>query len=104
MLLGIREGKCLVSALQEEPWLISEWLKNREAASVELRIVVDADSQLSKAFFIRDLPISFKQEHRKYGFHGVTEMPVQRMLNPASRKFLAGTPTQHDPMLELRGE
>ena len=104
LVLGIREGKSLTTALQEEPWLLNEWSKTREDASVELRIVVEAERQHPSAVFMRDLPVSFNQEYRKYGFRSLVEAPPKYIQNSESRRFIIGKSTMHDPMLELEGE
>lgn len=101
LLLGIRRSKTLVEALREEPWLVSEWAKRREAAEVHLRIVTDADDISTSAYFQRDVPLSFDQDHRKFGFRRVCELPLLYIPNAASRHARGQGPTQHDPMLEL---
>lgn len=102
--LGVREGKCLLHALQEEPWLVSEWMRKIEDVHVKLRIVVESEDQYSNNFFIRDIPLSFNQEQREYGFRCVTQKAPKHIYNPGSRKYVAGEHTEHDPMLELKGE
>lgn len=102
--LGIRTNKTLLEALQEEPWLISEWLRRREDYQVRLRIVMEADERNTRIYFQRDVPLSFDQTHRKFGFRRVSESDPQVVCNTLSRRFIAKNPTEHDPMLELRGE
>jgi len=99
LLLGIRKGKPLLDALREEPWLLSEWAQNREATEVHLRIVTDADDTQS-AYFQRDVPISFDQSHRKFGFRRICEISPLVIPNAASR-YAKAEATKHDPMLGL---
>lgn len=101
LLLGIRRGKTLLEALHEEPWLVSDWAQRREAAEVHLRIVTDADDLSRNAYFQRDVPLSFDQNHRKFGFRRVCEATPLVVSNSASRHAQVENPTQHDPMLEL---
>lgn len=102
--LGIRMGKTLSEALQEEPWLVSDWLRRRDAPEVRLRIVTDADARDRNAFLQRDIPLSFDQIHRQYGFRRVYEPNPYVVPNPDSRSAAAESPTGHDPMLELEEE
>lgn len=103
LLLGIRNGKSLLDALREEPWLASEWAQKRESAEVNLRIVTDADDSYG-AYFQRDNPISFDQSHRKFGFRRVREAIPLVVDNSNSRHGQKEYPTEHDPMLELGEE
>jgi hypothetical protein len=40
----------------------------------ERRIVIDADENDKDTYFNRDIPISFNQSHRKYGFRRISEI------------------------------
>jgi len=102
--LGIRKSKTLLEALQEEPWLISDWLRRREDPQVYLRIVTEADGRSSKIYFQRDVPLAFDQTHRKYGFRRVSESDPLTVFNPVSRHVAAEKSTEHDPMVEIREE
>lgn len=102
--LGIRKHKTLLEALQEEPWLISGWLARKEDYQVRLRIVTDADERNTNVYFLRDIPLTFDQTHRKFGFRRVSESATQTVSNPVRRRIAAEDSTEHDPMLELREE
>ncbi len=104
--LGIRESKALLEALQEEPWLLSEWRQAREDVQVNLRIVLENEPGVSKqnSYYRRDLPLSCDQVHRKYGFSSVSEIEPLAVNNPKSRRGPALNYTNHDPMSELRME
>jgi CRISPR system Cascade subunit CasD len=99
--LGIRMGKTLLGALREEPWLVSDWAKKREAPQARLRIVIDAGEEDTTAYFQRDVPVSFNQTHRKFGFRRVYECAPLTFFNSHSRRAVTLRPTVHDPMMEL---
>jgi CRISPR system Cascade subunit CasD len=104
--LGMREGKALLESLQDEPWLLSKWRQGGEASPVNLRITVETGTEGSrgKSVFRRDLPLTFDQSHRKYGFCCIREANPLTVSNPDSRRGFAPKPTKHDPMPELRME
>ena len=102
--LGIRMGKTLSEALQEEPWLVGEWLRRKEAADVWLRIVTDAEAKDRNAYYQRDVPLTFNQAHRQYGFRRVLEQEPCAVSNSTGQPPVAERPTEHDPMTELREE
>ncbi len=102
--LGIRQGKTLVEALEEEPWLVSDWLKRKEDPEVRLPVFVDADNEPEGGFVRRDLPISFDQAHRQYGFRRVSGLYSVPVSDPYSQHIITGNITEHDPLQELKGE
>ena len=97
--LGIRPGVSLLQALQTEPWLAAE--RRNTAKDTKLRIVLDAAPQ-DNAVFQRDLPISFNQEHRQYGFRRISEAGAVAV--PGRNRCQAEPPTTHNPMQELEEE
>ena len=99
--LGIRTGKKLLDALREEPWLVSYWQGRKENSKMTLRIILDADDMDESYFFQRDLPLSFDQEYRKYGFRRVAEATSHVIDNEQEYYFGVGNSTKHDPMKEL---
>ncbi|MCL4463238.1 MAG: type I-E CRISPR-associated protein Cas5/CasD [Firmicutes bacterium] len=99
--LGIRTGKTLLEALQEETWLVSDWAKKREAPEVHLRIVTDAGEEATNTYFQRDLPVTFDQTHRKFGFRRVCQSAPLIVSNSHSRRAVTLKPTAHEPMTEL---
>lgn len=102
--LGIRTNKSLVEALREEEWLISDWLRRKEANCVYLPIVVEAGKETGDAYYLRDNPISFDQAHRKFGFRPVSDVEPKMVVNYESRHTVWEGTTAHDPMQELREE
>jgi len=93
--LGVRFRKSLLEALQEEPWLISDWLKKKEAAQVRLRIVIDSEDG-KYAYFQRDIPVSFSQIHRKFGFRQVYEPSPLVISNPYGWTAISQRATDND--------
>lgn len=98
LVLGIRRGRSILEALNLEPWLVGQQWQRKESSEVQLRIVTDADETATGAYFQRDVPLSFDQSHRRFGFRRVSESRSQ--VNSTSRE----DSTHHDPMRELKGE
>jgi CRISPR system Cascade subunit CasD len=96
--LGIRSGKSLLESLREEPWLLADRPRSRKAAQVRLRIIVDAGEK-DAAFLQRDIPLSFSQVHRQFGFRRVYEPNALVIQHPGAHE--KEKPTEHDPILEL---
>lgn len=92
--LGIRTGKTLVDALREEPWLVSEWQRKKARSSVRLRIVIDGSEQDESAFYQRDIPLSFDQTHRRFGYRRVSESALSSM--PAHDALISETDSSAD--------
>jgi CRISPR system Cascade subunit CasD len=93
--LGIRFGKPLLAALQDEPLLT-------DRVASYLRFVYDADPGDSRAYLQRDLPLSFDSAHRKHGFRRIAEKTMtvdtavgDRRLEPV---------TDHDPFVGLEDD
>jgi CRISPR system Cascade subunit CasD len=102
--LGIRTGKTLLEALREEPWLSGIWSRRKAEPEVHLRIIADSDEREADAYFQRDVPLSFDQRYRKFGFRRVSESGIVIIPNPDSRQAAPKYQTKHNPMQELRGE
>jgi len=102
VLLGIRYGKTLLEALREEPWVVSDWTKRREAPEIRLRIVTDEETTDLNAYFQRDVPLSFNQLHRKFAFRQIRETAPLFVSNPGSKRYIIQSSTTHDPMTELK--
>lgn len=98
LVLGMRKLG-LRQALENEPWLASEWYQNKlkkKSDQVKLTIVCDAQHNDNGAFLRRDLPVSFDQRHRRYGFRMILDtaeaIPIQQSQDTAE------LPTDHDAM------
>jgi len=98
LVLGIREGKSLMEALEEEPWLVSDWLQSKRPPQEPLRIAVESDAESGHGYFLKDLPLSFDQNHRQYGFRRVVESLKQVEIKTVSDENMF---TEHDPMKAL---
>jgi CRISPR system Cascade subunit CasD len=101
--LGIKKGLCLLDALKDlsvTPWQAADWYKKQlqrnKRHPVYLEIVSDAGADDISAYTIRDYPVSFNQEHRKYAFRYVVSD-----LNAVPLSIPAEQPTAHDPIAEL---
>ena len=84
--LGIRQ-KNLKTALTEEPLLIPAW---RQPGPAVGRMVLDAAPGEPGAVPQRDLPLSFSQTHRQFGYRLVREDKAAGLLS-----------TEHDAFAEL---
>lgn len=75
LLLGIRDQP-MVDSLRAEPWLASVHHRKTRSTSVSLPIFRDAlPGEVGAP--VRDVPISFSQEHREYAWrHVVQEEPL----------------------------
>ena len=92
--LGIRSGKSILEALQEEPMLTTDNVVSH------VRLVYDAGTEEGFSYMQRDLPLSYASEHRKYGFRRVSEKSVaNETVNTGEVKHLG---TDHDPFAEWR--
>jgi CRISPR system Cascade subunit CasD len=92
--LGIRPGKSLLEALQEEPLMIDK-------VTAPIRIVYDASLDDPYAYMLRDRPISYSSEHRKHGFRRVAELTMS--IEDKTMIQHAEPPTEHDPFAEMEG-
>ncbi len=100
--LGIRD-KSLFEALREEKWLAAQWYRGRAMPMVNLEIICDSKLE-SASVMIRDMPVSYSQERRKYAFRGVSHHLDGKVIeNNDSRKWVEKT-TDHDAIAELTKE
>lgn len=104
VLVGIRKGKNILDALKEEPWQSSEWMSNKEIEDVALRIVIDSEKDSENTYYQRDVPISFSQLHRKFGFRRVEDFGMQIISNLKVESGKEVIQTTHDPFQELGKE
>lgn len=74
LLIGVRPGSA-VEALKELEWQASKSHKSKRAKKVALPIFRDADPG-EIGVPRQDVPISFSQEHRKYGWREVIQDPT----------------------------
>lgn len=90
--LGVRENTPLEQALADEPFLGK--MRGGAPDSLKLRTTVETTNMTKRAYFIRDVPVSFDQQHRMFGFRRVNEYTAPCGAPPEK-------PTLHDPMAEL---
>ncbi len=102
LVLGVRQLG-LQQALVEEPWQARAWFKrNRRSEPVRLAIVCDAHSGDAGVFLRRDLPLSFNQRHRQYGFRMVRDT-FEVISNDPPTEQVHEAPTEHDAMIGWEG-
>lgn len=86
--LGVREFS-LRRALEAESWVAAEWYQKRlarqlRAETVSLELVLDAvPGEIGES--VRDVPISFAPEYRRYGWRDVIRLRVE-VTNPEYKK------------------
>ena len=87
----------LIEALRSEPWQLSPWMQKKEIKKGHglLRILTDAAPDEKNIVAVKDFPISFHPESRKY-----TYRPVKEQL-PVMMDSLLPEETRHDVMAEL---
>ena len=102
--LGVREGRTLLEALREEPWLVHEWMRKKEDAEVRLPILMDVGNETAGGYVQRDLPLSFDQTHREYGLRRVCGSNFICISNPYGKPFVPKNTTEQDPLIELEEE
>ncbi len=95
LVLGLRERN-LRQALEEENWQACEWYQKKYKEQVKLTIICDAQPNDPGAFLRRDLPLSFDQNHRRYGFRMVTDTAEAIAIQPSQR--MTELPTDHNAM------
>lgn len=95
LFLGIRKGKTLEDALKEEPRLIQEVQR-------AMRVQIETQAGQPGTWLQRDMPISFNQNRREYGFRSVLETRL-RTVSPDSSLNSVEPTTEHDAYAELEG-
>lgn len=97
LVLGLRE-RDLQHALEDEPWQACNWFQKKNSEQVKLTIVCDAHPDEQGAFLRRDLPVSFDQRHRQYGFRMVRDNAEEIAIR--APQHISELPTGHDAMAE----
>lgn len=95
---GLRDGD-VDTVLSAEPWLASPWVqKTARSANVVLDTVTDCPENEPGSELVRDEPLSFDPQERRYGWRSVRHGRVT-IPNPAHRPPPAALITDlHDPM------
>lgn len=100
LLLGIREGKGLEEALVQEAWLASPWFQRKNQGIKHLQLVLEVLPGTPGSFTVRDLPLSFDQAHRQYGFRSI-KTDSARISQREQTDLPAGVDTTlHDAMMD----
>jgi CRISPR system Cascade subunit CasD len=100
VVLGIRE-KTLKDALINETWQASYWYQKKSSEEMNLTIVCDAEAfeKDTGAFIRRDVPVTFNQEYRRYGFRKVIDSTnLLKISNQNSKSISGKVKTSHNPM------
>lgn len=94
LVLGIRE-KSILESLQNEPWLLPDWQRQklRSDSDSKLRVIIDA-SIPNPSSIIRDVPVSFSRKHRKFALRSVEDS-----YTDAKQQIIT---QEHDVWSELR--
>jgi CRISPR system Cascade subunit CasD len=105
--LGVRDAD-LWTVIAEQEWIAADWYQRsrRREAEVELGVWLDTGPGHTAAHELRDVPLSFAPEHRRYAVRGVAHTTVTTS-NPYAE---ADTPApdapalHHDPFAALGGD
>lgn len=93
LVLGVREDG-LMESLKNEPWQLDN--KRQKYESGELRIIADDNSSEGKVY-VRDMPISFSQKKREFGWRKVKDYGYISV----KKDDIEIQPTEHDPFDSL---
>jgi CRISPR system Cascade subunit CasD len=99
MVLDINQEAGLLDALKDTEhteWQARKWYRDKQPKFVYLEIIADSDAMPEDEATItrRDVPVSFDQANRKYGFRSIISNPMAVFVDNSSdtnTKF-------HDPM------
>lgn len=91
LLLGLREGSA-EEALRSEDWRAASWYRRTCAPEVALPLLRDAHPG-ERGDAVRDVPVSFDPQHRRYEWRQVFRAEPVVVPNPAGR-------AAEDPFLE----
>lgn len=72
-------------ALMAADWTASDWYRRKQGETVRLPIVRDAEPGEAAAESVRDFPVSFDPDHRKYEWRDVVH-EIARVPNPDSAR------------------
>ena len=108
IVLGIRDCD-LPTALRDEPWQALDWFKKKHKNDRDLFLRIQYEPVEGEPYqaIQRDMPISFDQSHRQYGYRGYTFMPPVHISpdekQPNDEEYLPEPEEseEHDPMKEL---
>ena len=99
LFLGVRRA-VLEDALQQEPWLASDWYRSKQRGFVRLRLILETAKGHPAWHSLRDHPVSFSPIHRQYSYRGVEREQYVHLREEQGRYVTLGD-SSHDPMVEL---
>lgn len=80
--LGIQEEN-LNGVLREHPWLAARWYRSQQPRQVRLPVAIDTPEGHTGPIEVRpDVPVSFNQERRRYGWRSIHHPEAVRFDNP----------------------
>ena len=100
LVLGVSDSD-LVEALRSHPWEAARWYKRSASVEQKLELIRDdlpMDTGGEVRETVRDLPYSYSQERREYGWRDVIHDDPVIVDNPGGRTVV---PPSHDPMSAL---
>jgi CRISPR system Cascade subunit CasD len=102
LVLGIREGLDLFSALQTEMWQAAEFYQKRlrQHQQVQLEIIVDAAYGSPDSYTQRDLPQTFNQNNRLYVSRSLVST-IQGTVVENPKASRPSATTEHDALAAL---
>ncbi|MDB4873140.1 MAG: CRISPR-associated protein Cas5 family [Gemmatimonadales bacterium] len=100
--LAAHRDLALAQALKQEPWRAARWhQRRRREPEVELGTILEATADDGPVDSLRDQPLSFDPNHRRYALRGILFGRVT-VPNPAARRP-PSSPPAHDPTSLLEG-
>lgn len=100
--LGVRD-KGLYEALCDEPWQASEWYRRQAPRKVLLEIVYD-EVPGDASIFVKDRPVSFSQERRRYDPRGIKRILDGKIIENSDSRAMLFESTPLDVMAEVGKE
>jgi CRISPR system Cascade subunit CasD len=96
--LGVHDGDVRQVLHSRDSWLAADWHRKRQAKTVTLEIIRDAqpDDRLTET--IMDEPLSFDPAHRRHAWRTVVREHLEGVDNAE-----LGIADEHDPMILLGG-
>jgi CRISPR system Cascade subunit CasD len=95
--IGIRDGN-IDHVLRREPWQAALWHRRRQAGTVDLPIIQDAENAIGGEM-VRDLPLSFDPVRRQHGWRAV----IRTSTSVSNDDAVQPRPFSHDPLAAVGG-
>ena len=103
LVLGIREGLDLMTALQTEPWQAAEFYQRRfsDHPYIDLEVVIDAPFGSVNSYVKRDLPLTFNQTDRLYSFRSLASYLGGAIVENPLSVVQTSSMTDHDAIAAI---